>query len=94
MNPPKFLLPPPEAVVRAAGGEDGRPEEQRALLSEEVLDETVILPADLGTSGYEAIPVASAKKPPQVCACLARGFVHLHPLLGVQLRHRSSSISI
>ena len=73
MNPPKFLLPPPEAVVRAAGGEDGRPEEQRALLSEEVLDETAILPADLGTSGYDAIPVASAKKLPNPKKSSSRG---------------------
>ena len=44
VNPPKCLMPrAPEP-------------EERALLSEEALEETAALPADLGSSGYDAIP--------------------------------------
>lgn len=34
--------------------------EERALLSEEALEETAALPADLGTSDYDAIPPRQA----------------------------------
>ena len=44
VNPPKCLQPPaPEP-------------EERALLSEDALEETAGLPADLGTSGYDVVP--------------------------------------
>lgn len=62
MTPPKFLQTSPEAAGEAASA--GHPEEQRALLSEDVLDETAILPADLGTSGYDVVPATSVAKLP------------------------------
>ena len=48
VNPPKFLRP----RALDATTED----ERRALLAREALDETAILPADLGQSGYDVVP--------------------------------------
>jgi hypothetical protein len=48
VNPPKFLRP------RAP--EPGPLDERRALLAHEALDETAVLPADLGQSGYDVVP--------------------------------------
>lgn len=50
VQPPKMLHPPATVVVH------GHSEEERGLLSERALDETAILPADVGTSGYDVVP--------------------------------------
>lgn len=50
VNPPKFLRP---RVPEAA---DASTDETRALLAHEALDETAVLPADLGQSGYDVVP--------------------------------------
>ncbi|OCB91411.1 hypothetical protein A7U60_g1365 [Sanghuangporus baumii] len=53
VNPPKFL-------VSSLEGEQAPPEladpEERQHLVEEVLDETAVLPADLGASGFDVVP--------------------------------------
>jgi len=46
VNPPSFVKPAETAVS----------EEQAALLARESLDETAVLPADLGQSGYDVAP--------------------------------------
>lgn len=48
VNPPKFLRP------HDAEAEDT--DERRALLANEALDETAVLPVDLGQSGYDVVP--------------------------------------
>lgn len=61
VQPPKFLRPDAsDTSVLAEGGNAERAEEGRALLSEETLEETATLPADLGTSGYDVVPPPSA----------------------------------
>ncbi|THH08204.1 hypothetical protein EW145_g2874 [Phellinidium pouzarii] len=61
VNPPKFLLPRTEAASLDAA-EDV---EARTRLAEGSLEETAILPADLGTSGYDVVrpttPQANAR---------------------------------
>ena len=59
VNPPSFLLPstsdghvPRTANSAAAGDAD----EERGLLAEQALEETAVLPADLGASGYDVVP--------------------------------------
>ncbi|KAH9934935.1 uncharacterized protein B0H18DRAFT_927619 [Fomitopsis serialis] len=55
VKPPGFLRPAAEtAPVSTSFAEDA--EENRRLLSEHVLDETAALPADLGQSGFDALP--------------------------------------
>lgn len=49
VRPPKFMRTRAEA---AAGVSD----ERRALLAHEALDETAVLPADLGQSGFDVVP--------------------------------------
>ncbi|KAI0948266.1 hypothetical protein AcV7_009066 [Taiwanofungus camphoratus] len=49
---PAFLRPPVEGPAPAA--EDA--EENRALLAEHTLDESAVLPAELGQGGYDALP--------------------------------------
>ena len=53
VSPPRFLRP------RAASEVDVD-DETRALLAHEALDETAVLPADLGQSGYDVVPPHSA----------------------------------
>ena len=48
MNPPKFLL-----LGAGAGTEEA---EERRLIAEDSLEDTAVLPADLGTSGYDVVP--------------------------------------
>ena len=48
MNPPKFLL-----LGAGAGIEEA---EERRLIAEDSLEDTAVLPADLGTSGYDVVP--------------------------------------
>ena len=58
------LVKPPFAFLRPASGPEyadalapvDRDEESHALLAEQALDETAALPADLGQSGYDALP--------------------------------------
>ena len=63
MNPPSFLLPSgsgghsPRAANSAAAE---TADEERGLLTEQALEETAALPADLGTSGYDVVPQPSA----------------------------------
>ncbi|KAF8528214.1 hypothetical protein BU17DRAFT_38929 [Hysterangium stoloniferum] len=47
VNPPSCLRPAPTAAPI---------EEEGRLLREDALDETAVLPADLGTSGYDVVP--------------------------------------
>ena len=52
---PAFLRPAIEtAPIPSTAIEDA--EENRGLLSEHILDETAALPADLGQSGFDALP--------------------------------------
>ena len=52
---PSFLRPAIEtAPVPSSLIDDA--EENRGLLSEHILDETAALPADLGQSGFDALP--------------------------------------
>ncbi|CCL98945.1 uncharacterized protein FIBRA_00953 [Fibroporia radiculosa] len=51
---PFFLRPAAESVPTVDPSEDV--EENRGLLAEHVLDETAALPADLGQSGFDALP--------------------------------------
>ncbi|KAL5529095.1 hypothetical protein ACEPAG_5069 [Sanghuangporus baumii] len=53
VNPPKFLVSSPEREQAPPGVAD--PEERQDLV-EEVLDETAVLPADLGASGFDVVP--------------------------------------
>lgn len=53
VDPPKILRP--RADGEAASPELGDPEE-RAHLVEEALEETAVLPADLGQSGFDVVP--------------------------------------
>ncbi len=53
VNPPRFLRP---HALTAADDSD----ETRALLAQEALDETAVLPADLGQGGYDVVPPHSA----------------------------------
>ncbi|OCH95605.1 hypothetical protein OBBRIDRAFT_788152 [Obba rivulosa] len=48
---PAFLRPPEEPVVVP-----DEADERRTLLAEHVLDETAVLPADLGQSGFDVMP--------------------------------------
>lgn len=57
-EPPSFLKP---TDVPSVGSElpndvQDEPDERRALLAGQALEETAALPADLGTSGYDVIP--------------------------------------
>ncbi|KAF8484385.1 hypothetical protein JB92DRAFT_2821426 [Gautieria morchelliformis] len=54
VNPPACVRPP--AVPSATALQEDVAAEERALLREEVLEETAALPADLGTSGYDVVP--------------------------------------
>ncbi|KAF8579501.1 hypothetical protein K439DRAFT_1654580 [Ramaria rubella] len=47
VNPPACVRPPGPSVAA---------EEERALLREGTLEETAVLPADLGTAGYDVVP--------------------------------------
>lgn len=51
INPPKLIRPAPETTPLITPNE-----EERALLREDALDETAVLPADLGTSGFDVVP--------------------------------------
>jgi len=55
INPPKVIRPPASAEAPAAHPHTPA-EEERALLRDEALDETAVLPADLGTSGFDVVP--------------------------------------
>ena len=59
VNPPTFIRP---ATASPAQGH-ATVEEERALLREEALEETAVLPADLGTSGYDVVPERSHAAP-------------------------------
>ena len=55
------MRPPGDPSVTSLQGE--AVEEERALLREEALEETAVLPADLGTSGYDVVPERSHAAP-------------------------------
>ena len=59
--PPPFVPRPSSAQAPLLGAEE-QEEEARALL-EEHLDETAVLPADLGQSGYDVVPDEHAPAP-------------------------------
>lgn len=54
VTPPKFLRPPVAVTEEGEGEAD-------ALLRDEVLDETAAFPADLGQSGFDAVPAKDAR---------------------------------
>jgi hypothetical protein len=54
VNPPACVRPP--TAPSATALQEDVAGEERALLREEVLEETAALPADLGTSGYDVVP--------------------------------------
>jgi hypothetical protein len=51
VQPPSFLHPAIAPVLIADAEVEGAP-----LLSDDALDETARLPADLGTSGFDVVP--------------------------------------
>lgn len=61
VRPPPCLSgpPPPDPIRAVEEGED----EGDALLSSSIaaMDETALLPADLGTSGYDVVPEGEVK---------------------------------
>jgi hypothetical protein len=63
-KPPKFLAVPDTTLVSAevAAGAELDPEERRSLLATHALEETALLPADLGSSGYDVTPQPTQKK--------------------------------
>lgn len=65
VNPPKYFIPSPER--EHAPPELADPEERQHLV-EEVLDETAVLPADLGTSGFDVVPEPISKRSASVDA--------------------------
>jgi hypothetical protein len=55
VNIPHFIRPTALVTVTRPQAEE-EDEETRALLAQRHLDETAVLPADLGTSGYDVVP--------------------------------------
>jgi hypothetical protein len=65
-KPPKFLVVPDVSLVSAEVTTDAAVDfdfdERRALLATHALEETALLPADLGSSGYDVTPQPTKRK--------------------------------
>lgn len=51
VQPPQFLRPPPALIASTV-----ETEETETLLASSVLEESAILPADLGQGGFDVLP--------------------------------------
>ena len=51
--PPRFLRPASERAAAAPANDDG---ETQTLLAEEALEDTAVLPSELGRSGFDVVP--------------------------------------